>query len=161
MITKQLLQERFEYKDGHLIYKIKSGSRGVIGSIAGYTDLHGYIVIAINGKKYKAHRLIYIYHNGEIPANMEIDHINNTGNDNRIQNLRPATRAQNMHNSRKRKNNTSGYKGVSYDDSVNKWRARITIDGEEKLLGYFTARELASEAYKSAADKLHGEFAKY
>jgi len=105
MITQKLLQEKFEYKDGNLIYKIVSSKRKKIGDIAG-TPNKGYIEIQIDGKKNQAHRLIYIYHNGEIPDGFEIDHINNLRYDNRIENLRLLTHSQNCKNRPKRKNNT-------------------------------------------------------
>ncbi len=157
MITKQLLQEKFEYKDGNLIYKIKTSRKVNVGDVAGSFGAYGYIVVGINGKGYQASRLVWIYHNGDIPEDLQVDHINNIKTDNRIENLRLATASQNKCNIAKRKHNKSGHKGVSYYINYNKWRAQIN----RTHLGYFATRELAGEAYKTAADKLHGEFAKY
>lgn len=158
MITQKLLQDRFDYKNGHLIYKINT-KRGQqkIGDIAGSTNNKGYIQISIDSKIYKAHRLIYIYHKGDIPDGMQIDHINGIKNDNRLENLRIATPLQNRYNVPKLKTNTSGFKGVTKHRK--KWKAQININGKNKHLCLCDTRELASEAYKQAADKLHGEFA--
>jgi len=87
----------------------------------------------------------------------EIDHINGDKLDNRRENLRSATRSQNMMNSGKPKNNTSGHKGVSWHR--NKWEARIIINGKKKHLGCFEDKEEAAKAYKEAAEKYFGEFA--
>lgn len=160
MITQQELQERFDYKDGQLIYKIKPCSKMKIGDVAGCVNKNGYIIIRIN-KIYRAHRLIYIYHNGEIPEGMEIDHINTIKADNRIENLRLSTRSQNACNTSKYKTNTSGFKGVHFH-SVNKnWIANITINGKKTHLGSRDTPEAAYELYKSAAEKHHKQFANY
>jgi len=159
-MTKEQLHELFEYKDGNLIYKIRRGPRGKIGDVAGsICKTTGYRRIPINKKFHKAHRLVWIYYNGEIPIGLDIDHINRVKTDNRIQNLRLATNAQNTQNVTKYKINTSGYKGVHYRKDVEKWVARISIDNKRIHLGFYETAELAGEAYKSAAEKLHKEFA--
>lgn len=93
---------------------------------------------------------------GEIP-----DHINGDTLDNRRENLRLATYSQNGMNAGKHKNNQSGYKGVSYDGRVNKWRARIQVNGKEKWLGLFDNPEDAYKAYCEAAKLYHGEFSNF
>jgi hypothetical protein len=87
-----------------------------------------------------------------------VDHINLNGLDNRRTNLRPATRAQNMHNRRLNANNTSGYKGVSRDRS--KWRAHIKLNSRQRSLGTFATPEQAARAYDAAARELFGQFAR-
>ena len=160
MITQELLQRRFDYKDGHLIYKIKTANCIKVGKVAGHLcNDTGYIRIGIQGRLVGAHRLIWIYHNGDIPDSIEIDHSNNIKHDNRIENLRLATHSQNQFNTVKYKNNTSGYKGVYF--CQNKWVAEIKINGKKKYLGRYDTPELASEAYKSAAEEYHKEFANY
>jgi hypothetical protein len=87
-----------------------------------------------------------------------VDHINGDGLDNRRENLRLATHAQNMHNSQKPINNSSGYKGVDWSKGDGKWRARIAVNGKRKGLGLYNTPEAAHEAYQRAAKELHGEF---
>ncbi len=88
-----------------------------------------------------------------------VDHKNRNGLDCQKKNLRPCTPSQNAFNSGKRKNNTSGYKGVIRADS--KWCARIRIGNRKRLyLGRFVTPELAHEAYCQAARKYHGDFAR-
>lgn len=89
----------------------------------------------------------------------QIDHANLNRLDNRRKNLRPCTRGQNKCNSRKHKNNRSGYKGVYA--AGKRWRAQIEANGKRVRLGRFDTPELAHEFYCLAADLLHGEFANY
>lgn len=94
--------------------------------------------------------------NGALPE--IIDHIDGNSLNNRIENLRAATQSQNLCNRGKPKSNTSGYKGVYFDKTKNKWRAEIQKHGEVHRLGYFNAAEEAGAAYNTAAKELHGEF---
>jgi hypothetical protein len=76
------------------------------------------------------------------------------------ENLRRATRSQQVINRRRGRNNTSGYKGVSWHKASGKWRASIRVDGRQIHLGLFDTPELAYAAYCAAAIKYHGEFAR-
>lgn len=95
---------------------------------------------------------------GESSRSLYIDHINQDRLDNRKTNLRYCTPAQNIRNQKKRCTNTSGYKGVSFDKSTNKYMAYITVDYKQKNLGRFDSAKAASRAYKLASKSLHGEF---
>lgn len=102
------------------------------------------------------HRLII-----NAPKNMEVDHINGDGLDNRKENLRIVTKAENaMNRSRSSKNNHSGFKGVSFYKRLNKWQAYINKDRKFIFLGYFDAKIEAAKAYDTAAKQYFGEFAK-
>lgn len=94
------------------------------------------------------------------PDGMDTDHINGDRLDNRRQNLRVCTRSENLRNGRKRENNTSQYKGVSFFKPIRKWRAYITLEKKTKSLGYFKEEIEAAKAYNKAAIILFGEFAK-
>lgn len=95
----------------------------------------------------------------EINCSQTIDHINLKRNDNRRKNLRPATKAQQMMNYNKQKNNTSGFKGVSYCKRHHKWRATIRYKHHYHL-GYFNNKLDAAKAYNKAAKKYFGKFAR-
>jgi hypothetical protein len=95
------------------------------------------------------------------PEGLDVDHISLNKLDNRRENLRVATRKQNMDNKNKQSNNTSGFKGVSFHKRDQKFVAQISIDGKRKFLGYFATAEAAHECYKQAAIQHNGEFARY
>ena len=160
MITQCELKEVLDYNPdtGVFIWKKTVGNRAVIGSVAGHKNNNGYICIKINRKTYKAHRLAYLYMTGNFPENL-IDHINHITDDNRWTNLRDATNSQNQFNKAKHKNNTSGYKGVSWDTRNKKWRAKIKCMNKTIHIGCYTTPQEAAEAYKKKAIELFGEFA--
>jgi hypothetical protein len=157
-LTVDLLNHLFEYdkETGNLIWKIQQ--RGIRkGSIAGSVKSHGYLCVGINYKSYRAHRLIFLMHKGYLPKT--IDHINGDKLDNRIENLRAATVGQNQHNRKTNANNTSGYKGVSWDKARKKWLTGIKLEGKRIHLGYFDNVEEAAEVVRKAREELHGDFA--
>lgn len=111
------------------------------------------------GRTYRSvrmHRILV-----DVPEGAPVDHRSGVCLDNRRSNLRPATRSKNSMNAKKRSDNTSGYKGVCFHRSSGRWRATITKDGVRYPLGGFGSPELAFEAYKAAALRLFGEFARW
>lgn len=132
-------------------------SRGCVrkGAMAGTDNGFGYLRINMGGERFLAHRLAWLMFYGEWPA-IHIDHINNDKRDNRITNLRLATKSENAQNVKTRKsNNTSGFIGVCYVKRLNKWQAQIGINGKLKVLGKFRSPEMASAAYQAAKKELH------
>ena len=101
------------------------------------------------------HRLII-----DPPENMDVDHINNNGLDNRKDNLRICTRAQNSRNKRKGISKYSDYKGVSYNKRAKSYIAQIKYNYNCIFLGYFKNEIEAAKAYNKKAIELFGEFAK-
>ena len=85
-----------------------------------------------------------------------VDHIDKDKTNNNVQNLRWATRSEQVQNQGKRSDNTSGYKGVCYHKQTKKYQARIRIGDKYKSLGYFKTAEEASKAYEAAAKEHHG-----
>lgn len=162
MITAERLRELLDYNpgDGTCRWRTTLGSRALRGNIAGSPHPEGYLSIRIDRKRYLSHRLAWLFIYGEFPG-CGLDHVNGQRNDNRISNLRKATLSQNQGNSRKQKNNKSGFKGVCSNSRGNKWRAEIMIDGEHLHLGDFSTPEEAHKAYCAAARKAFGEYARF
>lgn len=162
----------FEYKDGNLIWKAqprnsfasdrdhKIWNTRYAGTVAGSADEKGYILVKA-GRHLLAHRIIWEMHYGPIPEGVQIDHINGEKGDNRIENLRLATRSQNGCNTKTRRDNTSGVKGVHWHKKTEKWQARIMIEGQRRSIGLFSTLEDAALAVQSARENLHGEFCKH
>jgi hypothetical protein len=107
-------------------------------------------------------RLAWLYMTGKWPAH-EIDHRNGIGWDDRFENLREATHAQNLHNQRVRKDSSSGLRGVHRNQTkASPWRASIAVKGSKrKHLGCFASAVEAYEAYKAASLELLGEFSPF
>ena len=108
---------------------------------------------------YLAHRLAWLYVNELWPQN-ELDHVNLNGLDNRLSNLREATKAENQRNTRAPRTNKSGVKGVFWRRDLKKWRAAIQVNGKSIHLGVFIEKDSAAEAYRSAAIAHFGPFAR-
>lgn len=126
---------------------------------AGAVMTNGYVTISIDNQRVYAHRLAWFYAHGTWPTE-QVDHINGKRSDNALGNLRLASQSQNACNGVLRTNNTSGYRGVSWDKRRQKWIARIVKDRKQRVLGHFASKEEAYYAYLKAARELHGEFAK-
>lgn len=161
MLTQERLKEVLSYDPvtGVFTWVKDTGKKRYAGKIAGGSDQKRYWTIAIDGRRYVAHRLAWLYVYGEWPP-MWIDHINCNGFDNRLANLRLADATQNQGNKSKNKNNTSGFKGVHYHRQSRKWRASIFVNYKPRSLGLFLTREEASAAYRKAAVDVFGPFAK-
>ena len=159
MSTAERVRELLSYdpETGDFRWMVSRGGQRA-GSIARCVRHDGYVVIMIDRKLYYAHQLAWLYMHGELVS--ELDHINGIRSDNRIFNLRPATRTQNNGNSRKPKHNTSGFKGVCYHKRDKKWQAQIHHKGRQIWLGLFDTAEAAHAAYCEKANELFGEFAR-
>jgi len=140
---------------GVFVWK-ESRARGArIGGSAGIASNGiGYARVGLDGRRYLAHRLAWFYVHGEWPEN-DIDHINRRRLDNRMLNLRQATRSENLQNKALSEKNTSGRKGVYWHKRAGKWLAQIKADGKHHYLGLFSDIELAARAYQLASVDLH------
>ena len=146
----------YDHETGLFLWKRSSGKASV-GKEAGTVMSKGYRCIWIDGRPYYAHRLAWLMHTGRWPER-HIDHINMNRLDNSFGNLRQATNGQNRHNQGVPKNNTSGYKGVCWNKSSQKWQASIKKDGVRTYLGFFDDPYIAHLAYCKASAELHGEY---
>ena len=150
MITQQRLRELFVYQNGNLFR---------YGKIAGSVNKRGYCCIYVDGKIYKAHRLVFLYHHGYLSK--QIDHIDGNKLNNNIANLRVANNSVNMMNRGVMRNNTSGCKGVFWDKEFSKWRVAIGVNKKLKSFGRFVDKELADLVAVMAREKYHKEYANH
>lgn len=127
------------------------------GTVAGSKIGNGYLQVRIGGRSYYAHRLAWAISTGAWPDD-DIDHINGVPDDNRLDNLRAATRSQNLWNRSVSPKNKSGLKGVSLHKPSGLWIAQIKANRVARHLGYFRTPEEAHKAYGVASAMLHGEF---
>ena len=114
MLTQSFLLALYDYnpETGLLVYRVRFGSRGKVGTTVGSLNNLGYMQTSIYGKSYLLHRLIWMYMYGNIPK--YLDHINGVKSDNRLSNLRAATCSENSCNKSVQSNNKFGIKGLSY-----------------------------------------------
>lgn len=132
----------------------------VHGNKIGYLCKDGYIQITLaDGSQRKAHRLAWLYMTGKMPSGI-LDHIDGDRTNNKWDNLREVTYSQNAMNSRFRKNNTSGYKGVSFDKRLKRYEAYIWKENKKRSLGFYRNPEEAYDAYLKASEVMHGEYAR-
>lgn len=150
-----LWRKIFDYKDGRLYRKSRHTQ---FQKPAGTPNGAGYMQVCVAKKYFRAGRVIWEYHNGEIPADKQIDHISTDGTDDRIENLRLATSSENLANRNVAANSITGVKGVSPYN--NKFVAYIAKNGVTKNLGYFDSIEDAKKAYDAEAFLIFGEFAR-
>jgi hypothetical protein len=128
-----------------------------VGKHAGGLNEDGYRKIRIDGRKYFAHRLAFLYMLGQWPV-AEVDHKNGFRDDNRWTNLREATRSENNRNASRRGDNSVGLKGVY--PMRGKYVASLQADKKRRFLGTFDCPAAAHFAYIVAADKHHQQFAR-
>ena len=153
------LREQFQYDEESgrliLVYHPKKNQQWRIGKPAGTRHREGGWAVRWNGGLYLNARLVWAYHYGD-PGDMEIDHIDEDRSNDRLENLRVATRTENQWNISTTVANTSGHKGVSWYKRLGKWR----VDVCGKTIGYFSDLEEAIKVRLETANKVCGEFAK-
>ncbi len=156
-LSVERLKELFTYHpDGHLLRRVSiQGKRHPAGQIVrGTSGKDGYRLLGIDRRMHMVHRCVWALVHGKWP-NGEIDHINRIKDDNRIENLREATREENAQNGPMRRHNTSGYKGVWKMKAHDLWCAEIGFQGERIKLGYFRTPQEAALMYQEAAAFFH------
>ena len=155
-LSQEYLHLLFTYCDGKLFWKVAKAKRLKLNQEAGCHKEKGYFHIGIDGTNYLLHRLIFCMHYGYMPE--FVDHIDGNPSNNKIENLRAATRSQNNCNSKIQKNNTSGIRGVSWHKTKNKWQVRCQANKKNINLGYFEDFELAEFVAQEARNLYHGEY---
>ncbi|ELY4545837.1 HNH endonuclease [Cronobacter sakazakii] len=161
-LSEEIVRHFFSYEEetGILYCKSPFGSKRP-GDILGVKTDTGYLRVFFKGKNVRVHRIIWVLKHGEIPPSFVVDHIDGDKLNNRISNLRLCTQNQNTLNRRMHSNNSSGLKGVYFNDSPRnrkKWIAQITVEKKKIRLGRFKTKEEAHKAYVAASRQYHGEF---
>ena len=150
--TKEELRQFFEIIDGELWRKEYVGKDGhrlkrkLVKNVANSSN--GYCLVGFNGRKVAYHRIIWILLNGDIPAGMQIDHIDGNRINNDIDNLRLVSHRENGQNRVEHRNGR--LVGCTYCKRGHKWGAQIRVNGKNKFLGYFDTEQEAHEAYLKA-----------
>lgn len=157
---EELISEYLNYDPdkGVVIWSKDRGQKVKAGTVAGSVDKRtGYRTIQIGGYKIRASHVAWFFMTGKLPTKI-IDHKNRKRDDDRWKNLREATASQNSFNRSIGRNNTTGFKGVSFDKRLNKYRAYIKKNGKKRCLGSFDTAEEASDVYNIAAEEAAREF---
>ena len=153
-MTQTLLRSILKYSPstGDFVWLVDSGARKCKGKVAGTLGVeHPCVYISYKRRKYLAHRLAWLYVHGVWPEET-IDHKDGNPSNNRLKNLRLATRSQQRENQHKTKG-TNPYVGVYLVSRKGKQKVQAQING--KHLGYFKTPEIAREAYLKAKQELH------
>jgi len=144
-LTAERLRELVIYHPETGLFEWRLPRSGVgPGLFSGSPGSQGYLRIQIDGQRYAAHRLAWLYAYGEWPKR-QIDHKNKVRSDNRLRNLRPASNAQNSRNRKLNRNNTSGHRGVFWSKVAERWQTYIMYKGKYRHLGLFDSIDLAVE----------------
>lgn len=158
----EILSEFLEYDPsvpGCLKWRKKPSSKTVAGSQAGsFQKKRGYYYVTLHRRKYLSHRVIWALCNGSLPDGMDIDHIDMDSSNNRIENLRQATRSENHMNRRVRPNNKTGIKGLS--KHAGGWDGRIQVNGKTHRK-FSKSREVIEKWLLETRPNLHGEFTRH
>lgn len=168
MLTQERLKELLIYdpETGVFTWRIDRrthGSRGRInayaGSVAGSVNGVGYRAIPVDGHRYRASHLAFLFMTGSLPAE-EADHEDCDPSNDRWVNLRPASSSNNKWNTRVSKNNRVGLKGAFWCKQTRRWRSQIMCNGVLHHLGRFDTADEAHAAYGAKASELFGNFAR-
>ena len=160
-----MVREMFDYReDGTLIRRHSTMGNGnyagrVVGTTPDGTRTNRYSSTKIHGQHWCVHKLIYLYHHGVVPE--QLDHINQDSADNRIENLRVASASENMCNRKLFAHSTSGCKGVSWHKAQSRWFVYVDAKKKRKNIGYFDDLELADLVATEARNLYHGAFVRH
>jgi hypothetical protein len=160
-LTQEEAHRLFKYRDGVLYWKERPKfSRKPKGDMeAGTNNGCSYKKVCVAQKKYYTHQVIFLMHHGYMPE--VVDHIDGNIKNNKIDNLRASNKSLNACNSKTRKDNTSGHRGVVWSKACQKWSARIQVQNRGIHLGVYEDFELACLVADEARALYHGEHAKF
>lgn len=156
MISYERVRELFEYdpKEGALYNKTNRRGKSIVGSVAGNPRGDSYLQLCIDRKMYRVNRIVWLWYYGYLPENI-IDHKDQDKTNNRIENLREASKQCNAINVSRFKNNTSGIRGISYDSRVDKWVAQIKVN-QKRIFLTQSVSKLEAACARLAAEQCLG-----
>lgn len=156
MLTADRARELVSYnpETGVFVWRVQRNGTFRNKDSIGWVDSHGYRLLGMDGRKYKAHRVAWLLVYGEWPKS-QLDHINRDRADNRIANLREVTNAENGQNAKPRTDGKSGVVGVHFLKNCNRWWAYINTNRERVTVGYFESFEEAVAARADAKKAQH------
>lgn len=148
-----MLKENFSYnKKGFLVWEFNQYQPQLVGKRFGCPGSKGYRIGTYRRKGVKEHRLVFLFHKGYLPQ--QLDHVNRNKADNRIENLRPATAAQNNQNCAGW--TKYGDKGVYFNNGI--WEARIRVNHRQIYIGGSKLKSNAVKLYQAYIRKTGNEF---
>jgi hypothetical protein len=156
IVTQDIVKELFDYRDGELYWKTanhKTDTHTEVGSISS----NGRKTVWVLKKSMLVHRIIFLYHHGYLPE--FIDHKDGNPLNNKIENLREATRTENNQNCKTRKDSSTGIKGVY--PHRQKYIAHLRINGKLTYLGVFDTVDEAAKTVQKARETHHKDFARH
>lgn len=167
MLTQERLKKLVSYNpDTGIFIRLVDSKNYSMGDIAGHLHLTGYIIIGFNKMYYKAHRLAFLYMEGDMPE--FVDHKDTVRYNNKWDNLRRATPRLNSYNQSIRSDNTTGIKGLSFRmtpaGKYKRWLGRVTYEGIRHGKEFYVdtygdnAKELAIQWLEETRQQLHKEF---
>ena len=157
MLTQEEAHRLWRYEDGRLYWRVRLSPRVKEGAEAGCVYGNGYRGVAVHGRSYGTHRIVFLMFHGFLPP--KIDHIDHDCRNNRIENLRPATHSSNGWNRKIGANNSSGIKNVSLAKD-GKWVVMVQRDKKQHYYGRYVDLAEAAKVAEQARLELHGEYAR-
>ena len=150
--SKEILHELFDYDSdtGNLIRKVTTSHNAKAGSVAGTNKWNGYRDINVQNTLYKQHRLVYVWHHGDIPDGYEIDHLDNNRSNNKIENLKAIPHKDNHRKMLQRRDNKSGVTGVRWSEAKKRWVVDLQVNYQVVYIGVFKNKDDAIEARRQA-----------
>lgn len=160
-LTQQEAHRLFEYKDGVLLWKVRPAMRKRIGDVVGGTNgtKHPYLRSKYKEHRFLVHQVVFLMQHGYVPEC--IDHIDGNIHNNKIENLREVTKMQNSHNSKIRKNNSTGIPNVTWYAKTNSYLARVRANNKDAYSAYFKDLELAELVASEARTKFHNGYNRF
>lgn len=155
-IQRLLNHVSIDIVSGKVVWTNPKARRLKPGDDAGSAKKGGYWEIKFDGVNYRRHRIVFYVAKGYLP--LMVDHVHGVECGDGIDNLQEVTNQQNTMKQRKRVDNSSGFRGVSFNNKHGKWYASINENGKRIHLGCFASPEEASNAYETEAKRVFGKF---